>query len=142
QVHRTFNDSHRVGVSALKGSGFSEQREALGVHGVFGFNEKWAYLTEFDYQKRSSPTAPSQNGLFHFSQLIWEAKKGWHFYLLEEYSKSNLSDSSSLMNSYGPGLRYFPRPHFELDAVWLKKRTALVADRYDDYAWLMFHYYF
>lgn len=142
QVHRTFNDSHRIGVSYLKGSGFSEQREAVGLHGVFGFTENWAYLTEFDYQKRGSPNAPSQSGLFHFSQLIWEAKKGWHLYLLEEYSKSNVSDSSTLMNSYGPGLRYFPRPHFELDAVWLKKRTALVADRYDDYAWLMFHYYF
>jgi hypothetical protein len=142
QVHRTFSDSHRVGASLLRGTIRTETREAIAAHAVLGFNERWAYVTEFDFQTRTPSVGGSTNGLFHFSQLIWEARKGWHFYLMEEYSKHDISDSTSLMDSYGPGLRYFPRPHFELDFLWLKKRTAQVADRYDDYAWMLFHYYF
>lgn len=142
QVNRTFLDSHRVGFSVLKGSSKSLERDAAGVQGVFGFTEKIAYLTEFDYFWNHPVAGGATTGLSHFSQLIWEVRKGWQPYLMETYMKSNLSDSSTLMDSRGVGLRYYPRPHFEIDLAWFKQRVAIVADRYDDMAWVLAHYYF
>ena len=40
------------------------------------------------------------------------------------------------------GVQFFPRPHFELEAVYEKQKMAAVnPDNYDDYAWLMMHFY-
>lgn len=133
QVNRNFLGHYRVGVSLLRGSTDDLERSAVGLHGVLGFTKQWAYLTEFTYQ---------EHGLYHFSQLLYEPWKGFGVYLLEDYQKTDLDDSSTLTNSVGPGIRFFPRPHFELDAVYLKRRVAAVADRYDTYAWFVAHYYF
>lgn len=142
QINRTFLDSHRVGISVLKGSSKNGRRDGAGVQGVFGFTDKWAYMTEFDSLWTHPETGKATTGLYHFSQLIWEVKKGWQPYLMETYLKSNLSDSTSVTDSRGVGLRYYPRPHFALDLAWFKQRIGVVADRYDDMAWLLFHYYF
>ncbi len=142
QINRSFLGSYRVGVSYMNGKTQQVSREAYGIHGLLGISEKWAYLTEFDLQRLQPQGRESVRGLFHFSQLIYEITKGFSVYVLEDYSKSNLNSSDSLINSVGPGLRFFPRPHFDFDLIFLKRRTAVVADRYDDYAWLMAHYYF
>lgn len=146
QVNRTFADSYRAGVSYLKGTTQDFGREALGVHALLGISEKLSYITEFTLQKLTpanlSASSPATTGLYHFSQLLYEIKKGWNVYLMEDYEKSNLENSGTLSNSLGPGIRFFPRPHFELDAVFLKRRAASIADRYDDFAWILIHYYF
>ena len=142
QVNRNFLGSYRAGLSYLQGFSTAAEREALGVHGLLGFNEHWAYISEFTFQKLQNTGGSTQNGLFHFSQLLWEATKGVNLYLAEEYSKADLGDSNTLVNSWGVGTRLHPRPHFEFDLAFYKKRTAVIADRYDDYAWLLFHYYF
>lgn len=142
QVNRNFLGSFRVGVSYLQGARDDEQRQAASLHALLGLSERWAYLTEFTYQTRSPKGQASQSGLYHFSQLLYEVARGWNLYLLEDYEKTDLSDSSTLTNSVGPGVRFFPRPHFEFDGVFMKRRIAAIEDRYDDFAWLMLHYYF
>ena len=142
QVNRNFLGSYRVGLSYLHGDSNISARDALGVHGLLGFNEKWAYVTEFTFQNSRRKAGGEATGLFHFSQLLYEVTKGVNLYFLEEYQKADLTDSATLVDAFGPGVRFFPRPHFELDFVFTKRREAEVADRYDDYAWLMLHYYF
>jgi len=142
QLNRTFADSYRAGLSYLKGATQDFKREALSAHALCGITEKLAYITEFTVQKLNPTNSQATTGLYHFSQILYEVSKGWNFYLMEDYEKSNLDDSRTLSNSLGPGLRIFPRPHFELDAVFLKRRVASVADRYDDFAWILMHYYF
>ena len=109
---------------------------------MMGFTEKLAYLSEFTFQRSSPAAGESATGLYHFSQLLYEPWKGVSFYVLEDYEKTDLDDSQSLTNSIGPGIRFLPRPHFEIDGVYLKRRVAAVADRYDTFAWLVLHYYF
>lgn len=142
QLNRNFAGSYRIGASFLKGATEGYEREAYGVHGLLGFSEKLAYLTEFTAQRTLPRAGNASTGLYHFSQLLYEVKKGWNVYLLEDYEKSDLENSKSLSHSLGPGVRFFPRPHFEFDAVFLKRRVATVADRYDDMAWILAHYYF
>lgn len=142
QVHRTVGSSHRVGASWLTGATPSQRREATSLHGAFGFTEHLAYLTEFTWQTLHRTGTSSSTGLYHFSQLLWEARKGWNLYLMEDYQMTDLGDTKTLADSRGAGLRYFPRPHIELDFAWFKKRRAVIADRYDDEAWILLHYYF
>lgn len=142
QVSRAFSDRYRVGLSYLSGASTQSRREALGAHAILGFTKRWAYLTEFTYQRISPLQSENTLGLYHFSQLLYEITKGVNLYFLEEYEKTDLNDTQTLTNSAGPGIRFFPRPHFEVDGVFLKKRIVASADRYDDYAWLVLHYYF
>lgn len=142
QVNRNFGGSYRVGFSLLRGTSEAQSREAIGAHALLGLSERWAYLSEFTLQTTMPSGGRRASGLYHFSQLLFEVSRGWNLYLLEDYLKSDLDDSLTLTNSIGPGVRFFPRPHFEIDGVFLKKRIASVADRYDDFAWLMLHYYF
>jgi hypothetical protein len=142
QLNRTFADSYRAGLSYLKGATQDFNREAFSAHALCGISEKIAYITEFTVQKLNPANSQATTGLYHFSQMLYELSKGWNIYLMEDYEKSNLDDSRTLSNSLGPGIRMFPRPHFELDAVFLKRRVASVANRYDDFAWILMHYYF
>jgi hypothetical protein len=140
QLNRTLGTSHRIGASLAQGRTDSTSREAASLHAALGFTEHLAYLTEFTWQTTSGTTKTT--GLYHFSQLLWEARKGWNLYLMEDYQLGDLSDTGTLADGHGAGLRYFPRPHIEIDFAWFKRRKAVVADRYDDEAWLLLHYYF
>ena len=142
QVNRNFDGHYRAGVSALHGESDVSKRTALGAHGLMGFTEKLSFIGEAALQRTSPLGAASRNGVFHFSQLMYEPWKGIGFYVLEDFEMSNFDDSKSVTNSVGPGVRFFPRPHFEIDGVYLKRRTVSVADRYDTFAWLVLHYYF
>jgi len=138
QVNYNFLDSYRIGGDLWLGSLGEQKRQIYGVHAILGFTEKLYYLTEFDWQKSFT----KKMGLFHFSKLGYEFIKGLHAIILEDYKKSDLKDSLTLSNSHGVGLEWYPRPHFEFEGVWSKKRVALKSTEYSDYAYLMMHYYF
>lgn len=139
QLNYTFFDSYRIGGDLW----FGDQeggatRQIYGAHALLGFTKQLYYLTEFDFQKGFD----KHHGLYHFSKFGYEFIKGLHAIVLEDYQKSNLSDGNTLANSYGAGLEWYPRPHFDFEGVWSKKRVAAQASDYADYAYLMMHYYF
>ncbi len=138
QVNYTFLDSYRVGADVWLGSKEGVSRQIYGLHTILGFTERLYYMTEFDWQKGFD----KNTGLFHFSKFGYEFIKGLHAIILEDYKKSNLKDSMTLANSHGVGLEWYPRPHFDFEGVWSKKRVAQQSTEYYDYAYLMMHYYF
>ena len=138
QVNYSFLDSYRVGGDLWLGDQEGDSRQIYGVHALLGFTKKIYYLTEFDYQKGFD----KHNGLYHFSKFGYEFIKGLHVIAIEDYQKSNLSDGLTLANSYGAGFEWYPRPHFDFEAVWSKKRVVVQSNEYSDYAYLMMHYYF
>ena len=138
QVNFTFLDSYRVGGDLWLGDLNGVTRQILGAHALLGFNKKFYYLTEFDFQNGFD----NKNGLFHFSKLGYEIIKGVHVLAIEDYQKSNLNNGLTLSNSYGLGAQWYPRPHFDFEGIWSKKRIAFQSSEYFDYAYLMMHYYF
>ena len=138
QLNYSFLDSYRVGGDLWVGNLEGQGRQIIGAHALLGFTKKLYYLTEFDFQKDYS----KKTGLFHFSKLGYEFIKGIHAIALEDYQKVDLNDGLTLSNSYGAGLEWYPRPHFEFEGVWSKKRVAIQTSEYSDYAYLMMHYYF
>ncbi len=95
-------------------------------------------MSEFDLQSGFD----HKKGLFHFSKIGYELIKGFHLIGMEEYRKSDLKNDKSLMNAYGAGFQWYPRPHFDFEAIWNKRRVAQQSNDYSDYAYLMMHYYF
>lgn len=142
QVNRNFAGHYRAGFSALRGESDAATRTAIGAHGLMGFTKQLSFIGEAALQQNKPTGSSSTDGVYHFSQLMYEPWKGFGFYLLEEFEMSDFDNSKSVTNSAGPGFRFFPRPHFEIDGVYLKRRQVSVADRYDTYAWLVLHYYF
>lgn len=143
QINYTIADSYRIGASYWVGAGDTQERQILGVHAVLGFNEKLYLLTESDLQtKKNKVTSTTEKGVFHFTKLGYEFFKGFHFQLVGEYSQSNLDNTKTKFDSFGPGFLWYPRPHFELEGLYAKKKIYLINDNYEDYAYLMAHYYF
>lgn len=138
QINYNLFESYRIGGDLWIGDLEGQSRQIIGAHALLGFTKKFYYLTEFDFQKYFD----KKNGLFHFSKLGYEFIKGIHAIALEDYQKSDLNDGLTLANSYGAGLEWYPRPHFEFEGVWSKKRVAIQSSEYSDYAYLMMHYYF
>ena len=138
QLNYSFFDSFRIGGDLWLGTLNGISREIYGAHALLGFTKKLYYLTEFDFQNDFT----KKTGLFHFSKLGYEFIKGTHVVIIEDYQKSDLNNGFTLANSYGAGLEWYPRPHFDFEGIWSKKRVAIQSNEYSDYAYLMMHYYF
>jgi hypothetical protein len=138
QVNYTIFDSYRLGASLWLGKENERSRQIYGLNAVLGFTKKFYYLTEFDLQS----SFDRKKGLFHFSKVGYELVKGFHVIGLEEYRKSDLNDPKTLLNAHGIGFQWFPRPHFDLEAIWNKRRAVQQSEDYTDYAYLMTHFYF
>lgn len=137
QVNYVLFDSYRLGANVWFGSENGKKRQIYGVNGVFGFTEKFYYLTEFDLQNG----VDNKKGLFHFSKIGYEVVKGLHLIGLEEYRKTDLKNEKTLLNAHGIGAQWYPRPHFDFELIWNKRRVAQQSNDYTDYAYLMLHYY-
>ncbi|WP_413569056.1 hypothetical protein ACLWBD_16800 [Bdellovibrio sp. HCB117] len=143
QLNYTIADSYRVGASYWLGTSDTQNRQILGLHAVLGFTERFFILAEADYQNRHQATTQrTQYGLYQFSKYGYEFYKGIHAQFVQEYSQSDFSNDKSKFESYGPGFLFYPRPHFEFEGLYTKKKISIVGDDFEDYAYLMIHYYF
>ena len=55
-------------------------------------------------------------------------------------SRLKFNNSNTMVERYGLGAQFFPRPHFEVQLVWKKMRFAPRRD-FDDLVFLMAHFY-
>lgn len=143
QINYTIADSYRVGASYWLGTGDSQHRQIFGLHGVLGFTEKTYALVEADYQTKTSiPARTPVDGLYQFSKFGYEFYRGMHFQVVQEYSHSDMKNDKAKFESYGAGFLFYPRPHFEFEGLYAKKKISVIGDQFENYAYLMMHYYF
>jgi hypothetical protein len=144
QLERFFLDQYRLGFSVWNGESDRQKRWIGSLHGILGFTEHFYYLGEFAMQSKRSKNAQNsdrETGIFRFGRLGYEITKGVHLLALEELSKTNLSNSNSLSVSYGVGALWYPRPHFELELTFNQRKILQASKEFEDYAYLMMHYY-
>lgn len=137
-------ESHKLGWSFFSGNSLSSTRFLNGPYAILGFWKKLVLLSQFDFQwldNKNPLGGPEQKGFVTFNRLQYEVIKGIHPYLLHQISYLNSSTISSRYDTYGGGIIFYPRPHFEFWAEWDKVRDENVADLYTDAAWLILHYY-
>ena len=142
QVNKNLGESSKVGASLWYGTSDQSNREIAAVHGILGFSKKLFLLSEFDHQWMTVKASDSgQRGLYAYNRLGYELVKGLILFGQAEYGQGNLSAGNTAGDAYGPGVQFFPRPHFEFMGLWRKMRTRAQGADFYDYAFLMAHYY-
>lgn len=143
QVEKFIADSYRLGLSSWNGTTERQLRWVNSVHGILGFTEHLYLLSEVAWQSRKAktPTAERENGIFQFNRFGYEITKGVHLLAIEEFSKSNLKRADTETFSFGAGALWYPRPHFEFELTFNQRRIRRAGPDFEDYAYLMAHYY-
>lgn len=144
QAEIFFADSHRLGASVWRGESERQKRVLAGAHGLFGFTHSLYWLTEMTVQSKRGKVARGadrETGIFHFSRLGYELTKGLHALALEEFAKTDLSRPSTQFQSVGVGGLWYPRPHLELELTFNQRRSFQFSPEWEDYAYLLVHFY-
>ncbi len=139
QVNYALTDTHRVGVNYWNSESDLKKRNIMGLSGLFGFTHELYALSEVDLQTTQAAGAQTETqGIYYFQKLGYEFTRGAHAILQVNGSQSNLDVSNTKSVGYGLGMNFYPRPHFELQALW----TRFDANLDQDMAFLILHYYF
>lgn len=135
-------EKQKIGVSALQGSeqNPNSRRTVAGVWGVFSWLPSVFTTSELDFQAKRSGIN-SQNGWVTSQRVHYEVTQGLIPYMLWERSHLDRNLPASLRNTFGAGIQFFPRPHFELVANWQQERLVRVSDSSTDLLWLMLNFY-
>ena len=134
-------NTYKTGVSYFYGSNPAASRHVFGPYALLGFRKDLFFLAEIDFQNNHPKTADSLWGWAHYGRLDYEPVQGFHVFLAQDILKSDFRDSASLNQSFGGGIQFFPRPHFEFLGSYQKQRNLRVSADYNDFFWLMMHFY-
>lgn len=138
---RTFGETYKVGLSAYYGGTQGTTKALVGPYAMLGFTKHSFLLGEMDAIRSKTAAGVSSWGYAQSLRVDYEWVQGFHTYLLEEYLKRNFDDPKTEEIGLGGGLQWFPRPHLELMALYQKRKLAMMAPDFGDYAWLQLHFY-
>lgn len=138
-VTYTFLDNHKVGVQHLSEKDDLQKRQVSGVLGYLGWNKKMTTLIELDEQKTQVTGTTERKGYALMQRTSYELYKGLQAVFLNDYFQADHENGSTKDYKYGPGVQWFPRPHFDLQLFWTREQLRSMKE--GDYAWLALHYY-
>ena len=138
-------DKHKLGFSYFFGDDKSQlnnsKRHVFGPWFIVSWTEHLYSLSELDFQARTNRTTGQKtSGYVTSNRLSYEAYKGVIPFLLFEQEHLDRDRPQTKLQTYGLGMQFFPRPHFELTAAWQKERLFSAPD-YSDLAWIMLNFY-
>ena len=143
-----FEESYKVGVSYFYGYRSSvEQRHLTGPYAILGFTPHITLLAELDFQFLSpqaySPQTNSivQTGAVDDVRLDFEILQGLHLYGVQEFEQLDFNNSNTFSDAYGAGVQFFPRPHFELNVLYQRRRIGGTSAPFGDLLWGLLHVY-
>ena len=143
-VSRVFQDKFKIGIQYLRETNDIQAKNIFGITSAFGWSDKWVTLAEADrfYIKPSDMTlsAPT-TGVAMFQRTSYELFKGFNLAFVNDYYQGDMSDGTTIEYKYGPGIMWYPRPHFDFELFYNKEQNAQFT-KPGDYAYLMTHYYF
>ncbi len=143
QIAYAFHDTYKIGASYWSSSSEQATRQMAGVHTLLGFTPELYLMNEFDLQWTTPTGGTKTQGYFNYNRFGYEVYRGVHLLGTVELWQTDMNNPKTGNDRYGVGTQLFPRPHFDIQALWTKYRKLAVDDQYfQDYAWLVFHYYF
>ena len=134
-------DTHKLGFSYFYGRNSGSSRHVFGPYALLGLRKDLFFLAEVDFQNNRPNGSNALWGWANYGRLDYEIVQGLHVYLAQDLLKSDFKDGQSVSQSLGGGIQFFPRPHFEFLGTYQKQRNLKVGADYNDYFWLMMHYY-
>jgi hypothetical protein len=153
-----FGNKRKVWLSALSRGKPGMHRRAVGLSSVIGVGSRAYLLAQLDVQHLrqdttppsapaapgtpSPPTAPQETSnreLLANLCFARETFKGLYVLVFDEAVRRDLGERVS--HSYGVGLRWFPRPHFELQVRYRSRDGDAMAPQFLDGFSAMLHFY-
>lgn len=122
-----FGGKRKAGLSVLATGGDLVERRGVGVSTVIGIGEHAYLLMETDLQRLRPKGAPAQWQTFSNWCLARETVKGLYVLLVDEWSHRDLGPTAITGHSYGASLRWFPRPHLEMQLRWRRQDEDAVS---------------
>jgi hypothetical protein len=115
-----FAGKRKVWLSYMSRHGPTLDRSAGGIAGVFGFGHRAYLLAQGDLQwlRAPGPEATTSRDLQTNVCFARETWKGLYVLFIDEMTRRRLGAPGRLSHSYGSALRWFPRPHVELQVRW------------------------
>lgn len=112
---------------------------------LLGITPRWYLLVDASLQKYYSNWREfmyKYPGLASYQRLGYEFYKGMHLSLVGNFQADQLGKRLTYYKAVGPALNFYPRPHFEMSASWMKQQTAAISDGWQNLWNIMLHYYF
>jgi len=119
-------------------------RHVFGPWGLLGFTDHFYLNTENDFVVSTlTGAATSTSGFASYNRLGYEWVQGFHTYLEQGYNLLDFTQSSGQLQTYGIGLLYYPRTHWEFEADIQKRKygVAPTTQGFTDYLYFQLHYY-
>lgn len=139
QAQYFFLEKYKIAINLWDGHASSYKRNILGAWGLFGFTQNVFLISEIDQQSKTSDGS-NVVSIVGYNKFGYTLLKGLDLFLVNELSKSDVSDSSTEITRTGLGVQFYPRPHFEVSGTWNKQKSMLLKQE-EDYAWILLHYY-
>ena len=141
QALMNINDQHKIGINYWYGEANKYRVIKIGVQAVFGWTESLYSLAEVDQAWTKDNSDIETQSIYQLFKTGYEIQKGLHLQAVEQWGKNDLS-SASEVQGLGAGFLWYPRPHFEFESLWSKRRVSAQTSQFEDYAYLVLHYYF
>lgn len=138
---KIFAERLKIGIQGLREKNDTNEKRIFGLTGHLGWNEKWSTLTEYDRISNKPDVGSETKGVAFIQRTGYEAFKGFQVLVLNDYYQSNVENGSTKLYRYGPGVIWYPRPHFDFQFFATKEHRSALEEP-GTYAWLMTHYYF
>lgn len=135
----------RVGGSYRYNDAKGSVSQTAGIFVASGLGQSSFVLAEVDQQRTELDEAVPgvekiSRKVMSYVRLGTEVYKGVIPYLQQEVAMQDIRDGKTRQDTYGAGLQFFPRPHFEIDAFW--GHVLIRQDMsYASAGYLLLHYY-
>lgn len=134
--------NNKVGVQYLDEKNDNYKRKIYGATGLLGWSEHLYSTIEYDKSVIEMGAASTKiQGHYFLHRTGYEFFKGLHGLVLNDYAQSDENDGTTKNYKFGPGVQWFPRPHFDIQFYWTRQQSVQNAKNDGDYAWMAFHYY-
>ncbi|AZZ35625.1 hypothetical protein CIK05_02025 [Bdellovibrio sp. qaytius] len=138
---KVFAEKFKVGLQGLREKSDISETRIFGVTGQLGWNEKWSTLTEYDRIRNMPDGSDETTGVAFIHRTGYEVFKGFQVLALNDYYQSNIDNGATKTYRLGPGVIWYPRPHFDFQFFATREHRSSLSEP-GTYAWLMTHYYF
>lgn len=134
----------RVGLSYHHESDDEGTVQKGGIFTAATLGDATFLLAEIDHMLSRTDRAPGDTVVLRsaasHARLGYETTRGLFPYLLHEASFRDLTDGATRRDTFGLGIQWFPRPHFEIDA-FAGHVLSHEAMTYANAAYLLVHYH-
>lgn len=140
--------NNQIGANYLHGEGSIWKRDVYGAFALISIGKNGIIQSEVDLQSKkaldsSDLSLPDNRALVTATRVSWEVYRGVNiFENIETLEPLGSNKFTPRQRTYGPGVQWFPRPHFELLAKYEVKLDEAFSKKYGNQAMLMSHYYF